>query len=85
MLRGVVEARPAAVAAQRARLSAAVGALDGAVAPAAAASRERVLEAVCAPTVASAEASLSAVDSMLRDDPDAAAMLRGLAGRAPST
>ena len=83
MLRSVLEARPEQIAQGRARLGAAMSALDNeerlAANPAAlAASEASAVHSVCAGSMQSIEADLGRVDSILRDDPDTARMVGSL-------
>ena len=86
MLRSVLGARPAAVASQRARMESALSALGGAddaddnhqpagQAAAAAMRGEGALHSGAAAGADNLEAELGRVDTMLRADPDAAAMV----------
>ena len=84
MLRGVLDARPSVIASQRARMQSAVDALDTDYAdgaqpqPSAAAAAmrgEAALHSVAAAAADSLEVDLGRVDSMLRADPAAAAMV----------
>ena len=81
MLRSVLEARPGAVASQRSRMESAMAALDaddGAEQLAITASGETAALQSSLGVAASIEADLGRVDTMLRADPETAAMVAGI-------
>ena len=80
MLRSVLDARPAEVDRSRLKMDAAVRSIEAQEhAPAAAdALVERAAESLCAGNLASMEANMEAMSSMLREDPDTAAMVAAM-------
>ena len=77
MLRGVLAARPVAVARTRGQMDAALHAIEAQEhpLPAANALAERAVQSLCADNLAAIEATMDAVGSALRDDPAAAAIV----------
>ena len=83
MLRSVLDARPTEIAQGRARIGAALQALDNdescaTNAASIAASEAAAAQAACSANLQSIEEDLGRVDSMLRDDPEATAMVGSL-------
>ena len=78
LLRSVLASRPGVVAQSRARMDAAVAALDAEPSNQGAAASDAALHSVCAATVDSIEGSLGRVEATLQTDPAAAALVSSM-------